>query len=121
MIWLSTQGMALSVISAVRDKLEKGSSEMDSALVRYFMSCLLETVQPPFSLPFIRALSGMMLERPCIDTLTSQLFDVHKRSKLAQLIGRFEEAFSAKNVTPSKDDEILLSTLRTYYVPTTVS
>jgi len=121
MIWLSTQGMALSVISAVREKLEKGSSEMDSALVRYFMSCLLETVQPPFSLPFIRALSGMLLERPCIDTLTSQLFDVHKRSQLAQLIGQFEEAFTAKNVTPSKDDELLLSTLRTYYVSTTVS
>eukprot|EP00804_Cyclotella_cryptica_P013920 CCRYP_002434-RA/>CCRYP_002434-RA protein AED:0.07 eAED:0.07 QI:141/0.85/0.87/1/1/1/8/45/929 len=120
MIWLSTQGMALSVICAVREKLEKGSSEMDSALVRYFMSCLLETVQPPFSLPFIRTLSGMLLERPCIDTLTSQLFDDHKRSQLSQLIVQFEEAFTAKNVTPSKEDELVLSTLKTYYAPTAV-
>lgn len=116
MLWLSSQGMILSVISAVRERLQKGSSEMDSALVRYFMSGLLEVLQPPFSLPFVRALGGMLLERPCIDTLTSQLFDAEKRTELNKLLIQFDEALAVENATLLEDDLPLLSTLKSTYV-----
>ncbi|KAL3817077.1 hypothetical protein ACHAXA_000127 [Cyclostephanos tholiformis] len=45
MLWLSTQGLSLVVISAVQGKLEKGggsSSDMDSALVRYFLVGMID-------------------------------------------------------------------------------
>lgn len=116
MIWLSAQGMVLGVISAIRERLQKGSSELDSALVRYFMSGLLEVIQPPFSLPFARALSGMLMERPCIDTLTSQLFDATKKSELSQLIDQFEKVFAADGAMTLEGDDKLVSTLKSAYV-----
>lgn len=116
MIWLSTQGMVLSVIAAVRERLQKGSSEMDSALVRYFMSGLLEVMQPPFSLPFARAFGGMLMDRPCIDTLTSQLFDDSKKSELSNLIVHFDKAFAANDAATLEGDNQLMSTLKSTYV-----
>jgi hypothetical protein len=115
MIWLSTQGMVLNVISALREKLQKGSSEMDSALVRYFISGLLDVMRPPFSLPFVRALSGMLMERPCIDTLTSQLFDTCKKTELSNMIAHFEKAFAVENVSSLENDASLMSTLKAAY------
>ena len=118
MIWLSTQGMVIAVISAVREKLQKGSSEMDSALVRYFVSGLLEVMQPPFSLSFVRVFSGMLMQRPCIDTLTSQLFDSSKKMQLSNLISHFEKALSVENAIILEGDDKLVNTLTLTYAVT---
>ena len=115
MIWLSTQGMVLEVISALREKLQKSSSELDSALVRYFVSNLLDVIESPFSLPFIRSIGGMFMERSCIDTLTSPLFDSSNKSRLNALIIQFEKAFAAEDETLSDGDRHLLSTLKSTY------
>jgi len=50
MLWLSAQGLVLDVISAL------SWSDMDSALIRYFFMGILEIVQAPLSLSFVRAL-----------------------------------------------------------------
>jgi hypothetical protein len=107
--------MILAVISEVREKLRKGSSEMDSALVRYFMSCLLEVMQPPFSLPFVRAIGGMLMERPCMDTLTSPLFDASKKIQLSNLITQFDKSLATSSVGKMEGVESLLIALRSTY------
>ncbi len=91
---MSTQGLSLAVISALQNKLQKGgSSEIDSALIRYFISGLLDIVQPPLSLPFVRSLSSFLLEGPCVDALLqSRHFEEGRRVRLRELVGNmFEE------------------------------
>ena len=110
MLWLSTQGLSLAVIAAVKHKLE---TDMDSALLRYFFAGLIEIVQPPFSLPFVRALGGLMLRKPCTDALQSTHFDASKREQLPMLIHRFEAAGNNQDLT--KEDRNLLSMLKSTY------
>jgi hypothetical protein len=112
MLWLSSQGLSLVVISAVQGKLEKGgssSSDMDSALVRYFLVGMIDIVSPPFSLAFVRALGGLLLRGSCVDAIQSKLFDATKRERIAQLVGQFEDQ------EVQKRDKMLLSKLKHIY------
>jgi hypothetical protein len=110
LLFLSAQGMSLAVISAVR------SSEIDSALLRYFVSGMLEIVQPPLSLPFVRGFGSLLMERPFVDTLISQHFEASKRYQIVQLIHQFEAAFTVKGAAPSEADAALLTMLKSTYV-----
>ena len=113
MLWLSTQGLSLSVISAVQSKLERGgSSELDSSLIRYFFAGMLEIVRPPLSLAFVRALGELMLKRPCVDALQSRLFDDSSRKQIVQLVAQFEATGDAQ-----RTDKSLLSMLKSTYCP----
>ncbi|KAL7441664.1 hypothetical protein ACHAXM_007947 [Skeletonema potamos] len=114
MLLLSAQGMCIEVISAVKDKLRKnGSSELDSALIRYFVSGLLDTVQPPLTEPFCNSFGGLLVERQCVDALKSQHFEKGRRAQIIQLINQVEtqgkEARIWTNVQP------LLSTIKSVY------
>ncbi|KAL3769474.1 hypothetical protein ACHAWU_008883 [Discostella pseudostelligera] len=114
MLWLSTQGLSLSVISAVQNKLEKvGSTDMDAALLRYFFAGLIEIVRPPLSLPFVRALGGLMLKRPCLDALQSVHFEASRQQQIKVLINQFEAA--GDNNELWEEDKNLLSTLKSAY------
>jgi len=91
MLLLSAQGLCIEVISAVKDKLRKnGSSELDSALIRYFVSGLLDTVQTPLTVPFCNSFCGLLVERQCVDALKSQHFENGRRAQIIQLINQVE-------------------------------
>ena len=112
MLWLATQGLSLPVIRAVQNMLESGV--VDSALIRYFFAGMLEIVQAPLSLPFVRAFGGLMMKRPCVDALKSSHFEHSKRAKIVWLIDQFEFADSTNGVS-WEEDESLLSTLKSTY------
>ncbi|KAL7544566.1 hypothetical protein ACHAWF_007946 [Thalassiosira exigua] len=115
-LWMSTRGMALAAIAAVRGMLEGGgTSEMDSALVRYFFAGMLEIVQPPLSLAFARALGGLMAKRPCVDALLSKHFEASKRKDILRLINLFEATASAQKKAVLEEDRSLLTTLQNTY------
>ena len=110
MLLLSAQGLCIEVISAVMGKLQKnGSSELDSALIRYFVSGLLDTVQPPLSEPFCNSFGGLLVERQCVDALKSQHFEKGRRAQLIQLINQIETQAAWTDVQP------LLSTVKSVY------
>mmetsp|Transcript_1482 Transcript_1482/g.3059 ORF Transcript_1482/g.3059 Transcript_1482/m.3059 type:complete len:922 (+) Transcript_1482:164-2929(+) len=91
MLLLSAQGLCIEVISAVKDKLRKnGSSELDSALIRYFVSGLLDTVQTPLTAPFCNSFCELLVERQCVDALKSQHFENGRRAQIIQLINQVE-------------------------------
>jgi hypothetical protein len=114
MLWLATQGLSLSVISAVQNKLEKvGSTDMDAALLRYFFAGLIEIVRPPLSLPFVRTLGGLMLKRPCLDALQSVHFEASRREQMKQLINQFQT--TGDNHELWEEDKNLLSMLKSAY------
>jgi len=113
MLWLSTQGLSLAVLSAVQNKLEKGGSEMDSALVRYFFTGILEIVRHPFSLAFVRALGTLMMKRSCVDALLSKHFESSKQGMMVQLINQFEAACGYQHI--QEEDKSLLSVLKSTY------
>lgn len=108
MLWLSTQGLSIDVISAL------ASSEMDSALVRYFFTGILEIVQPPFSLAFVRALGGLMLKKTFVESLQSNHFEEMKKEKIVQLIKIFDETVGGCQ-QEREGDKALLSTLKSTY------
>ena len=117
MLWLSTQGLSLAVISAVQNNLDNGggASEMDSALVRYFFTGMLEIIRPPFSLSFVRALGGLMMKRPCVDALLSKHFEASKREAIVQLVHQFEAAGMVQKKAMWEEDKSLLSVLKNTY------
>lgn len=124
MLCLMTQGLSLTVLSAVQSKLDisggsSGSSEMDSALVRYFFSGILEIIHPPLSLAFVRVLGVLMLKRPFVDALQgSQLCEQDsKQDQIVQLVEQFEAAVTGfvRNLVCWEEDEPLLSRLKSTY------
>lgn len=108
--------MVLGVISAVRGKLRKGSSEIDSALVRYLVSGFLEAIQSPFSIPFARAFGEMLMDRSCIDTLTSPLFEASKKKHLSDLIIQFEETFAVDSALDEGNKKLITALRSTYTI-----
>ena len=118
LLWLSTQGMSLAVLSVVQNRLDKnnkgvGSSScetLDSSLVRYFFIGLMDIIRPPFSIAFVRAFGGLLLIGPCVDALQSKLVDVSTRENIARLVSQFEAGSVLR-----EDDKLLLSKLKAVY------
>ena len=117
LLWLSTQGMSLAVLSAIQNRLDKnnkgvGSSceTLDSSLVRYFFMGMIEILSPPFSIAFVRAFGSLLLIGPCVDALQSKLVDVSTRENIAQLVSQFEVGSVLR-----EDDKLLLSKLKSVY------
>jgi hypothetical protein len=118
LLWLSTQGMSLAVLSVVQNRLDKnskgvGSSScetLDSSLVRYFFIGLMDIIRPPFSIAFVRAFGGLLLIGPCVDALQSKLVDVSTRENIARLVNQFEAGSVLR-----EDDKLLLSKLKAVY------
>lgn len=63
---LCTQGQAIFVLNGLADRLNSKGT-IDSSLIRYFMSGLLQIASPPFSIPFVKCLSTMLLSKPCVE------------------------------------------------------
>ena len=119
MLWMSTQGLSLAVISALQNKLHKGgTSEIDSALIRYFVSGMLDIVQPPLSLPFVQAFGSFLMERPCMNALQSQHFEARRKAQIVKLMKHFDAALADSQIltdAPLEDDSLLVSTLKSTY------
>lgn len=115
MLLLSAQGLCIEVVSAVKDKLRKnGSSELDSALIRYFVSGLLDTVQLPLSVPFCDAFCGLLVESQCVDALKSQHFEQNRRAQITRLINDIEIQAGGEG-NEARDARPILSTVKSLY------
>jgi len=102
LLWLSVQGLAMEVFSIMGHKLrERSGSEIDSALLRYFMEGALEIIRPPLSLTFARSFSEMLNTKPCVEALSSVYFDTKRKQMLIDLIGFCHTALSADKSTSS--------------------
>ena len=118
MLLLSAQGLCIEVISAVKDKLRKnGSSELDSALIRYFVSGLLDTVQPPLTVPFCNAFCGLLVESQCLDALKSQHFEQGRRAQIIRLVNEIENQAGGEGNGARfwSDARPILSTVKSVY------
>ena len=107
MLWLSTQGLALGVISALSSEME------DSALIRYFFAGILEIIQPPLSMALVGALAKLMLTKHCLDALQSKHFEATKQEQIAQLIHMFDA--TADEQEGWEEDKSLLIALKSKY------
>ena len=125
LLCLSAEGHSVEVLRAVRGRLEGdaesgGGATMDSALVRYLFSGLLELVRPPFSLAFVRALGGLMTSRAVVEALQSAHFEASKRHMIIQLVRNFEgtsEAQRRDGGVGCEGDGVLIATLKRTYCP----
>jgi len=84
---VSTQGLAVYVFHLTTKNVKMNI--MDSNLIRYFVSGALDIIRPPVSLSFIHAFGQLLSTQMCIEALTSEFFEVQKRSALKQLILSF--------------------------------
>lgn len=127
LLCLSAEGHSVEVLRAVRGRLEGdaasgggGGATMDSALVRYLFSGLLELVRPPFSLSFVRALGGLMMTRAVVEALQSAHFEASKRHMIIQLVRNFEgtcEAQRRDGGVGCEGDGVLIAALKRTYCP----
>lgn len=118
MLLLSAEGLCIEVTSAVKGKLQKnGSSDLDSALIRYFVSGMLDIIQPPLTVPFLNSFGGLLVERQCIDALNSQYFETGRRAQIVQLFNQVEnQADNEKKGTSIVNSvKLLLSTIKSVY------
>ena len=127
LLCLSAEGHSVEVLRAVRGRLEGdasssagGGAAMDSALVRYLFSGLLEVARPPFSLAFVRALGGLMTTRAVVEALQSAHFESSRRHMIIQLVRNFEgtcEAQRRDGGVGCEGDGGLIAALKRTYCP----
>jgi len=112
LLWLCTEGDAVRVFSAIT------SAGLDSALLRYFMSVVLQAMQPAYSLPLIRSMGALLCSKRCVDALRSPHFDASSKGLLAKLLVDFRETCSAKGGLTSSataNDKLLVANLTSLY------
>ena len=111
-----TQGLAIEILGYMSSKLHQshGQSDLDSALFRYFIEGLLDIVQPPFSLPFVRSMGGLLSTKACVEALNSPYFTKKKESLIRIVDDMSKSIFIHASTTAS--DEALMNSLKTFYM-----
>lgn len=71
-----------------------GNSCLDSSLIRYFMSGMLEIVSPPFSIPFVRAICELLRTQGITEAILASYFDAASKSRLKNLLTYFKGLLS---------------------------
>ncbi len=92
-----TQGLGVHIFQIISLKVKKG--ELDSNLIRYFISGALDIVHPPVSMSFIHAFSQLLTSKACIEALKSKFFAIQKKRALANLIASFKSHVSEEKFT----------------------
>ena len=111
---VSTQGLAVHVFNIIFQKVKRG--EMDSNLIRYFISGALDIIRPPVSMSFIHAIGELLTSKVCIDALNSIFFNKQKKIALMKLITSFKTHVSEVKFTGAEKASIeLVSTLHAAY------
>jgi len=117
-----TQGLVIDILGYMTTKLcqSHGRTDLDSSLIRYFIDGMLDIARPPFSLPFVRSMGGLLSMKACIEALNSTNFDLLKKKMVVQMIDGFSSSIvthysDPKNYKSSSKDELLVKNLQMSY------
>jgi len=94
-----TQGQAIVVLNGLTDRLNSKGT-IDSSLIRYFMSGLLQIASSPFSIPFVKCLSTMLLSKPCVEALCYTTFKQSHLPSLQKLVQEIISVAEKKTASP---------------------
>jgi hypothetical protein len=111
LIVLVVQGQFVPVMESIAKRLqqERGDSDLDASLVRYFVSGVLEVVRSPVSKSFARSLGGILLAPRCIDAIRSSYFKEESRTQLRTLLIALKEMHLS-----GKDGSLVNTLLKSY-------
>jgi negative elongation factor C/D len=116
LIFLLVKGEVRAVLGSVTRRLrQQGTTEMDASLVRYFVSGLLDVMQPPFSLPLVHELGSMLAAPKCIDALRSSYFGESNKTRLSLLVNSFPGVLRKHPESCNKEDAAMVSMLQSVY------
>jgi negative elongation factor C/D len=116
LIFLLVKGEVRAVLGSVTRRLrQQGTTEMDASLVRYFVSGLLDVMQPPFSLPLVHELGSMLAAPKCIDALRSSYFGDSNKTRLSLLVNSFPGVLRKHPESCNKEDAVMVSMLQSVY------
>eukprot|EP00544_Gedaniella_sp_CCMP2646_P010829 CAMPEP_0202497672 /NCGR_PEP_ID=MMETSP1361-20130828/23503_1 /ASSEMBLY_ACC=CAM_ASM_000849 /TAXON_ID=210615 /ORGANISM="Staurosira complex sp., Strain CCMP2646" /LENGTH=835 /DNA_ID=CAMNT_0049129341 /DNA_START=75 /DNA_END=2582 /DNA_ORIENTATION=- len=116
LIFLLVKGEVRAVLGSFTRRLrQQGTTEMDASLVRYFVSGLLDVMQPPFSFPLVHELGSMLAAPKCIDALRSSYFGESNKTRLSLLVNSFPGVLRKHPESCSKEDAAMVSMLQSVY------
>jgi hypothetical protein len=93
LVVLLTIGEVASVCGTVSSLLNNpGASVLDSSLLRYFVSGILDVIKPPYSLVMIRAMGAMLSSKMCVEAIRSKFFGDVNQLRLKDIVARFNES-----------------------------
>jgi hypothetical protein len=116
LLHLLAKGEVTSVLGKITSRLkQQGSALMDASLVRYFVSGLLEVVQSPVSIVFVRSFGALLKAPKCIDAVRTQYFGEPHRQRLVDLLTSFKDLRSSGGAKLASEDVSLISSLLTTY------
>jgi TH1 protein/WW domain len=113
LIFLVIKGEVVPVFAAITSRLQdSASSDLDASLIRYFMGGVLEVVQPPVSLVFIRSFAALLQTPRCLDAVRSSYFGDPHKPRLVSLLQSFRKArANTEGKPPSPSDLALINGL----------
>lgn len=92
LLFLAVCGEAPTVLSRISKLLSQpGNSSLDASLVRYFVSGMLEIVQGPFSVPFVRTFATFLQAPGCVEAVRTSYFEDKSKKRLDIVIGEFKK------------------------------
>ena len=118
LVFIAIKGEGPSVVMRIGGLLNQaGNSSLDASLVRYFVGALLQVIQAPMSIPFVRALSGLLKTSPCMEAIKSEYFDAESQKKLTNLMDEFQKMLldRSKECALTPEDFSLIKSLVTIY------
>jgi TH1 protein/WW domain len=113
LIFLIIKGEVVPVFAAITSRLQDStSSDLDASLIRYFMGGVLEVVQPPVSLVFVRSFAALLQCPRCLDAVRSSYFGDPHKSRLIRLLQSFGQVrANTEGKPPGPSDLALINSL----------
>lgn len=116
LLFLLVHGEAPSVLRTMTTRLQQTDAiKLDASLLRYFIGGVLEIVQPPFSLPFVRLFGALLKTPSCIEAVRSAYFGDANHLQLKSLLTNFKESCALKDDIATKTDLVLVAFLSKTY------
>lgn len=119
---LCVNGEAPTALVRMTSLLEQpGNSAIDSSLIRYFVSGLVDVIRGPFSAPFTRILAAFLREPVCVEALKTSYFETKGQMRLTAVLDDFRKQLNSEESVLNPEDADLVRSLLACYTTTTTS
>jgi negative elongation factor C/D len=119
LLFLCVRGEAPTILGKMTHLLEdRSKSFLDAALIRYFVSGLLQVVSPPLSIPFIRSLLALLKTPACAEAVKTSYFDETSKKRLDGIMNYVLDRAAGKfdKRSLAKQDIFLIQSVSSVYL-----
>lgn len=116
LLCFAVRGEGPAVLGRMASLLNQpGTAGLDAALIRYFVSGLIEITLTPFSVPFVRSLCSLLQAPGCVEAVQTDYFPTESKTRLESVMQYLRDLSDTKESGLTSEDAFLVRSLLSIY------